>query len=529
MCVTESDLVGRQMLNCVFEAATHLRLKRNAMLVHDTAKETLERFKARKDRARPTIFQKYEILGFISAGTYGRVYKARSHNPENTQEYAIKKFKPDKEGDPALQSGISQSACREIALCRELSHENIVALEEVLLDPSDRSICMVLEYAEHDFLQIIHYHGHQERKPIPEFTIKSFLWQLLNGVAYLHANWVLHRDLKPANILVNADGVVKIGDLGLARLFQRPLQPLFNGDKVVVTIWYRAPELLLGSRHYTKAIDIWAIGCIFAELLLLRPIFKGEEAKMDNKKNIPFQKDQLTKIFEVLGTPTKEKWPGLEHMPEYHNLSAMRTYHHSHPGGGLRNIFFQHCSAKSEMGYQLLAAMLEYDPAKRITAEEALSHPYFMEDPKPMMNSFVLPNTEQKAFEYPLRKLFQEEDVKGSMTAAKQAQQSKNQAGQQGQGPQGSSSSSSSQQRNKKSQSEVKIRSVKTGRARIKSPTVDQRKPTAQGNFLTATHTAKNKDQGLSNRTFGYSRLVMIRIKNDDREPTAAPNREHGQ
>lgn len=100
--------------------------------------------------------------------------------------------------------------------------------------------------------------------------------------------------------------IFKSGDLGLARLFNRPLQPLFNGDKVVVTIWYRAPELLFGSRHYTKAVDMWAVGCIFGELLALKPIFKGEEAKMDSKKNVPFQRSQLSKIFEVLGTPTSK-------------------------------------------------------------------------------------------------------------------------------------------------------------------------------------------------------------------------------
>jgi cyclin-dependent kinase 8/11 len=113
----------------------------------------------------------------------------------------------------------------------------------------------------------------------------------------------MHRDLKPANILVTDKGVVKIGDLGLARLCHNPLLPLFAGDKVVVTIWYRAPELLMGAKHYTKAIDCWAVGCIFGELLSLRPIFKGEEAKLDAKKNVPFQKDQIIKIFEVLGTP----------------------------------------------------------------------------------------------------------------------------------------------------------------------------------------------------------------------------------
>lgn len=122
----------------------------------------------------------------------------------------------------------------------------------------------------------------------------------------MHQNWVLHRDLKPANIMVTAAGEVKIGDLGLARLFWKPLQSLYTGDKVVVTIWYRAPELLLGSKHYTAAIDLWAVGCIFAELLALRPIFKGEEAKMEKKSTVPFQRNQMQKIIEILGTPTSK-------------------------------------------------------------------------------------------------------------------------------------------------------------------------------------------------------------------------------
>ena len=122
----------------------------------------------------------------------------------------------------------------------------------------------------------------------------------------MHNNWVMHRDLKPANIMVTRDGVVKIGDLGLARLYQAPIVPLYNGDKVIVTIWYRAPELLLNTKHYTKEIDIWAIGCILAELWLLKPLFKGEEAKPNEgktKSQPPFQKDQMGKIIDVLGFP----------------------------------------------------------------------------------------------------------------------------------------------------------------------------------------------------------------------------------
>ncbi|KAK3810122.1 MAG: kinase-like domain-containing protein [Benniella sp.] len=378
-------------------------------------------YKAKRDSCRQKIASKYDILGFISSGTYGRVYKAKSKNKygclswtspdqfpspptarlspllgDDGKEYAIKKFKPDKEGEAATYIGISQSACREIALCRELHHENIVGLQEVLLE--DKSIHMVFEYAEHDLLQIIGSYSHQAVKRIPPYTIKSFLWQLLNGVAYLHANWVMHRDLKPANILVTANGVVKVGDLGLARLFYKPLQPLFNGDKVVVTIWYRAPELLLGSRHYTKAIDIWAIGCIFAELITLRPIFKGEEAKVENKKTVPFQKNQLQKIFEVLGYPTKERWPTIDQQPEYPNLASFRPTQN-----GLRQLY-QEWHLKSEQGYNLLAAMLEYDPLKRITAEEALNHPYFQEDPKPSMDAFA-----GQAVEFPLRRITNED------------------------------------------------------------------------------------------------------------------------
>ncbi|KAG0287799.1 cyclin-dependent protein kinase, partial [Dissophora globulifera] len=331
---------------------------------------------------------------------------------DDGKEYAIKKFKPDKEGEAATYIGISQSACREIALCRELHHENIIGLQEVLLE--DKSIHMVFEYAEHDLLQIIGYHTHPEKRLMPEYTIKSFLWQLLNGVAYLHANWVMHRDLKPANILVNMGGVVKVGDLGLARLFYKPLQPLFNGDKVVVTIWYRAPELLLGSRHYTKAIDIWAIGCIFAELINLRPIFKGEEAKVENKKTVPFQKNQLQKIIDLLGYPTKERWPTIDQLPEYTNLIPLRPQHDNfRAGNGLRALY-QSWHIKSEQGYNLLAAMLEYDPLKRITAEEALNHPYFQEDPKPGMDSFA-----GQPFEFPSRRILNE-DKDMRVTAAVQ-------------------------------------------------------------------------------------------------------------
>ncbi|KAJ8592714.1 kinase-like protein [Rhizopogon salebrosus TDB-379] len=335
-------------------------------------------YRLKRDRLHQAVTSKYTILGFISSGTYGRVYKAQSVEPDG-QIHAIKKFKPDKEGDVITYTGISQSAIREIALNREISHENVVALNEVILE--DKSIYMVFEYAEHDFLQVIHHYSQTLRIQITSQVLKSLIYQLLNGLVYLHSAHILHRDLKPANILITASGVVKIGDLGLARLIYQPLQPLFAGDKVVVTIWYRAPELLLGAKHYNKAVDCWAVGCVFAELASLRPIFKGEEAKLDSKKNVPFQRDQLLKIFEVLGTPGEKDWPGLRDMPEYQNMKRLDTY---------QNRLAEWCQSRirSHQGYELLRQLFAYDPDKRLTAKEALGHKWFQEDPRPTRNVF---------------------------------------------------------------------------------------------------------------------------------------------
>ncbi|KAI9851160.1 MAG: cyclin-dependent protein kinase [Thelocarpon superellum] len=363
------------------------------------------------------VNERYKVIGFISSGTYGRVYKAVGRNGQ-TGEFAIKKFKPDKEGEVIQYTGISQSACREMALCSELSHCNIIHLVEIILE--DKCIFMVFEYAEYDLLQIIHHHTQPTRHPIPAPTVKSMLYQLLNGLLYLHSNWVLHRDLKPANIMVTSSGEVKIGDLGLARLFWKPLHSLYNGDKVVVTIWYRAPELLLGSKHYTPAVDLWAVGCIFAELLSLRPIFKGEEAKMDShKKTVPFQRHQVQKIVDILGMPTKDRWPNLISQPEYGQLQGLSTSATARASleswykSTLQNN--QYTSSDPEAspgpeGYHLLAGLLEYDPEKRLTASQALQHPYFTANgDKVSGNCF-----EGMKMEYPKRRVSQDDNGIGT-------------------------------------------------------------------------------------------------------------------
>ncbi|XP_024356729.1 cyclin-dependent kinase E-1 isoform X3 [Physcomitrium patens] len=360
-----------------------------------------------KQRARPEWLQQYDLVGKIGEGTYGLVYLAKSKEPAHSRgtKIAIKKFKQSKEGD-----GVSPTAIREIMLLRECIHENIVKLVNVHINHGDMSLYLAFDYAEHDLYEIIRHHREKINCSINAYTVKSLLWQILNGLNYLHSNWIIHRDLKPSNILVMGEGdeqgLVKIGDFGLARIFQAPLRSL-SENGVVVTIWYRAPELLLGSRHYTSAVDMWAVGCIFAELLTLKPLFQGIE---DKSSPNPFQLDQLDKIFKVLGNPTADKWPTLLTLPHWaSNRQNIQTRKYDNPG--LYSIV--QLPPKSP-GFDLLSKMLEYDPIKRITASQALEHDYFRNDPIPGRNSLVPPNAADKVVPYPQRPVDYSTDFDGT-------------------------------------------------------------------------------------------------------------------
>ncbi|OMP02902.1 hypothetical protein COLO4_10747 [Corchorus olitorius] len=355
---------------------------------------------------KPEWLQQYNLLGKIGEGTYGLVFLARIKSPTNRGKcIAIKKFKQSKDGD-----GVSPTAIREIMLLREISHENVVKLVNVHINHADMSLYLAFDYAEYDLYEIIRHHRDKVNHSINQYTVKSLLWQLLNGLNYLHSNWIIHRDLKPSNILVMGEGdeqgVVKIADFGLARIYQAPLKPL-SENGVVVTIWYRAPELLLGAKHYTSAVDMWAVGCIFAELLTLKPLFQGAEAKSTPN---PFQLDQLDKIFKILGHPTLEKWPTLANLPHWQS-DMQHIQAHKYDNAGLHSVV--HLSPKSP-AFDLLSKMLEYDPRKRITAAQALEHEYFRIEPMPGRNALVPSQPGEKIVNYPTRPVDQNTDFEGT-------------------------------------------------------------------------------------------------------------------
>ncbi|EIW65025.1 Pkinase-domain-containing protein [Trametes versicolor FP-101664 SS1] len=330
----------------------------------------------------------YVQLEKLGEGTYATVYKGRSRT--TNEIVALKEIHLDAE------EGTPSTAIREISLMKELKHVNIVRLYDVI--HTETKLVLIFEFCERDLKKYMDVHG--DRGALDPVTVRSFMYQLLKGTAFCHENRVLHRDLKPQNLLINRKGELKLGDFGLARAFGVPVNTFSNE---VVTLWYRAPDVLMGSRTYSTSIDVWSCGCIFAEMISGVPLFRGR----DNQ-------DQLLHIMRIIGTPDERVLRKIA--TEGQTEGQAQKQYPRYP----KIPFSQVLPKASAHAIDLLERLLQFDPSKRISAAEALTHPYFTTNivyspPIPSFNVGVL----QPTYNYAQ----QQQQLQGPPAAQQQQQQ----------------------------------------------------------------------------------------------------------
>ncbi|XP_063219443.1 cyclin-dependent kinase 17-like isoform X2 [Bacillus rossius redtenbacheri] len=277
----------------------------------------------------------YTKLDKLGQGTYATVFKGKSRLTDNL--VALKEIRLEHE------EGAPCTAIREVSLLKELRHANIVTLHDII--HTEKSLTLVFEYLERDLKQYMDDCGNI----LSLNNVKLFLFQLLRGLAYCHQRRILHRDLKPQNLLINDRGELKLADFGLARAKSVPTKTYSNE---VVTLWYRPPDVLLGSTEYSTPIDMWGVGCIFYEMACGRPLFPGSTVE-----------EELRLIFRALGTPSEDLWGGAAsiYMLPFVSPEPLLT----------------RAPRLDADGIDLLTKFLCYDAKKRISAADAMKHPYF--------------------------------------------------------------------------------------------------------------------------------------------------------
>ncbi|ORC87420.1 putative mitogen-activated protein kinase, putative,kinase [Trypanosoma theileri] len=302
----------------------------------------------------------YETLGVLGEGTYGVVVKARHR--ATGRLVAIKKYKQAEDDDH-----VRKTSLREIRVLKQLRHPNVISLLDVFR--RDGKLYLVFEYVENTILQLIE----EKRHGLPPEDVRRYTYQLLNGVDYCHAHNIIHRDVKPENILVSKEGLLKLCDFG----FARQLSSKGKYTDYVATRWYRAPELLVGDVSYGKAVDVWAIGCIFSELSDGQPLFPGES-----------DLDQLSLILRTCGPVPNRMVDIFEHNSLYRRVMF--------PSTPIELTLRQRFHKFPEPWLEFLTSCLRTDPAERPSCAALMNFPYFTED------NF------RAEYEVELRRLFQQ-------------------------------------------------------------------------------------------------------------------------
>ncbi|XP_050351566.1 cyclin-dependent kinase 14 isoform X1 [Nymphalis io] len=288
----------------------------------------------------------YIKLEQLGEGSYATVYKGYSNLTQ--QVVALKEIRLQEE------EGAPFTAIREASLLKELKHANIVTLHDIV--HTRETLTFVFEFVDTDLSQYMEMHP----GGLNRHNVRLFMFQLLRGLAYCHRRRVLHRDVKPQNLLISSHGELKLADFGLARAKSVPSHTYSHE---VVTLWYRPPDVLLGSTEYSTSLDMWGVGCIFVEMLCGVPTFPG----------VRDTNDQLDKIFKVVGTPTEDSWNGVSRLP---GLRAHVSRWGACPARPLAAAFPRLRDAGRD-AQRLAAALLQPDPARRLPAPRALAHDYF--------------------------------------------------------------------------------------------------------------------------------------------------------
>lgn len=297
----------------------------------------------------------YERVLQVGEGTYGKVYKAR--NTITNKLVALKKLRLQGE-----REGFPITSIREIKLLQSFNHPNVSTIKEIMVE-SQKIIYMIFEYADNDLSGLLL----NKQITISSAQSKHIFKQILQGIEYLHDNSILHRDIKGSNILINNKGSLKITDFGLARKIDTNTDSVRDYTNRVITIWYRPPELLLGTTNYGPEVDMWGCGCLLVELYNKSALFQGTN-----------EIEQLEAIFKIMGSPTLEQWPNIFDMPWF--FMVMPQQANKYP-----SVFERDYKEvlETDKCFELAQGLLKYDQSTRLTASQALECAYFTEDPQP--------------------------------------------------------------------------------------------------------------------------------------------------